>query len=132
MAVPAKYIHWFFWTLWYLPQPQPKILSKWMQRSVRTFKPFVHHNPDGEFWEIWLSNESTVHQRVTMTLDCQVTEDGRILGVKLYESQLEADFSKNPGGWKLPTIIRHEPKPCTNCGKEVVWTTDGKCAQCQP
>ena len=40
---------------------------------------FIMHNEWGMFWEIMWSDETTAVKRVTMEIDCHITNDGRIV-----------------------------------------------------
>jgi len=89
-----KYI---FWTLRYLFAAPDKDFTACMKRLKRTwwpwrkFSPYVWHNDDGRFWEIYLSDEQDYTDTGwTVRVDlCIGMDTGKIVGMKISDHVLK-------------------------------------------
>ena len=93
-----RYLRWAFWSVCYLFRRTPRNLHDWLQRSIRTrkpwwkFKPTAYHNHDGQQWDVWFEDEEYVcvgsqHLRAQVHIG---QESGRVVGLVIYDSTLKA------------------------------------------
>ena len=94
----TRYIRWFLWTLYYLPQRStpPRDFAAWLKRTERTwapwwkFKPYLYHSEEQREWHIAFANDMDYWETCTLTIEVgRSQETGRIVGMVLPDRVLE-------------------------------------------
>lgn len=94
MTAIIRYARWLFWSLWYLPQPNPlpHDLIGHMNRLARLrvpwwkFAPFVYEDGDGDLWRISLTDEQdyTHWPPIRLLVEAHIgQESGDIVGLTI-------------------------------------------------
>lgn len=96
MAHALKWIRWFGWTLWYIPQSQPKEFRAYIKFASRTWKPWWKFRPYTRFDDNWNAWEVRFHGEgdytSTETVKCEVFRDfetDAIVGFRFFKSDLD-------------------------------------------
>ena len=97
-----RYLRWLAWTLWYLPQRQPRYirldgLRAQLLRMERTrrpwwkWKPGIWHNTDGRQWHVTFSDEQDYTICGTLKAELHIgQETGDIVGLTIFDETLRA------------------------------------------
>ncbi len=102
-----KLLRYLFWITYYSLQPPPKDLAACLKRGERTwspwrkFRPSVHYNDGGRFWQIWLANDPS-YTITCKTLDVALhisEETGEVVGFDVSDRSL-----KRPDNRRLDNI----------------------------
>lgn len=98
MTTAMKYMRWLAWSAYYLFIPESKDFGWYMQKIIRTrkpwkkFRPNLFHSDAGRQWQIWFSDEmSYTVSGLTLKVDAMISEEtGQVVGLDIWDESLAA------------------------------------------